>query len=513
MSLDGTSRIGLHVKRYWGGMDEARYVIRDGDSYYISEYNFGGAAALRFYVENAKGRADHKAPKVDPTESGLSRHTESGGGGVTFGIDPTETRWVRYDPKAPYDIVFASEDVVYEKHEFSDVQVAGFYIAQHKWTLDACAAKWYGFEVWGTVHRPERPSENLAMSHVSGAKCQVSGQEVQIPAFYTSRCEIPYVLYQKIRRWGVAPQYVFDDYYPYITDNDGDMGSMDYGPGGKLLSHGPDEPVTDITWLDAVVWCNMLSEYEGREPVYYYSPDFKHVFRRARERRLGTRNRLFRPRVYVKWDADGYRLPTLAEWTAARGQRSEISGQKAWIGENSKGTTHDVGTSEPNELGVCDMLGNVWEYVWDAGQAYDSSREDFCAEHTVVGGDFSAPADPWTRHGNVYGDEPHKGHFGIGFRVVRRKKGLPAAPVSEVSTLKSEIPKWTFREDQRGTGAAPNVSEDPILKMVSIPESHYRRYDKAKVFVSPFHMAKHETNYAKWKEVYDWAVTRGYVFN
>ena len=101
-----------------------------------------------------------------------------------------------------------------------------------------------------------------------------------------------------------------------------------------------------------------------------------------------------------------------------------------------------MGTRKPNALGLHDMSGNVWEYVWDVGENYDPSPKDFKAKHTVLGGDFNYPADPWTKFGNPYGDEPHTGHFSIGFRVVRREKGLTPPP-----DLQSEvrIPQWGSR--------------------------------------------------------------------
>ena len=120
------------------------------------------------------------------------------------------------------------------------------------------------------------------------------------------------------------------------------------------------------------------------------------------------------PKVYVKWDADGYRLPTPAEWLTAAGGKAQSGGQKpgledeTWIGENSQGTTHDVGSKTPNENGLYDMFGNVWEYTWDVGKHYVPSSDGFRAEHTVLGGDFNYPADPRTKLGNPYGDEPHR---------------------------------------------------------------------------------------------------------
>jgi formylglycine-generating enzyme required for sulfatase activity len=502
VSFDDTSRIGLHVMRFFYRMNEVRYVVQDGERFFISEYNFGTVRSQEFYL---------KADGSDPKDSGLSPQTQGTGGtdGVVYGLRPGQTRWAPYEPKAPYHILFDTDKAKFEKREFKDVQSVGFYVAKNDWVDQQMAIKWYGFEVEATVHRPTRPSETLDMAKVAGAK---SPAGASIPAFYIAKCEIPYVLFHRVRRLAVAPQFVFDEFYPFVTINDGDMGSMDYGPNGKLLDHGGEEPVTDLTWLDAMLWCNMLSEYEGREPVYYLTSDFKFMQRRARVRQWGhRRNPLYMPKVYVKWDADGYRLPTPAEWLAAAGTAGPAESD-AWIGANSRGGTHDVGVKPANAHGLHDLFGNVWEYTWDVGTHYDPSPKDFKARHTVLGGDFNYPADPQTKLASPYGDEPHKGHYGVGFRVVRRDKGLPAPPLA-VTKLPESIPAWLIVQGEKSKGKTLKTFSEPVLKMVKSKEGSYTRCDSAKIFVSESFLAKFEVSYAEWKKVRDWGEAMGYVFN
>jgi len=122
-------------------------------------------------------------------------------------------------------------------------------------------------------------------------------------------------------------------------------------------------PVEGITWFDAISFCNQKSEAEGLTPCYSQDADGN-----------------------IQWDfsANGYRLPTEAEWEfAARGGNKSkgytYSGSNtiedvAWYSENSGGTTHLGGTKAPNELGIYDMSGNVKEWNWDWSGSHFSTK-------------------------------------------------------------------------------------------------------------------------------------------
>ncbi len=115
-------------------------------------------------------------------------------------------------------------------------------------------------------------------------------------------------------------------------------------------------PVTEVSWIDSVVFCNKLSRMLGRTECYTITNE--------------SENTVFNKK------ADGFRLLTDAEWQYAckagtTGYRYESIDQIAWYQNNSNGSAQQVGQLLPNPWGLYDMLGNVWEWCWDL---YDTNR-------------------------------------------------------------------------------------------------------------------------------------------
>ena len=163
-------------------------------------------------------------------------------------------------------------------------------------------------------------------------------------------------------------------------------------------ARGDDLPVECVSWLTAVRYCNALSERAGLAPVYTLSGDGEGV----------------------NWEvaADGFRLPTEAEWEYAcractTGPRYGPLAEIAWYRGNSGGAVHDVGGKEPNPWGFRDMLGNVWEWCWDL---YDP--EVYGSYRVLRGGGWND--DHWSCRASVRRrSHPTFQIDDVGFRVAR----------------------------------------------------------------------------------------------
>jgi formylglycine-generating enzyme required for sulfatase activity len=192
-----------------------------------------------------------------------------------------------------------------------------------------------------------------------------------VGSFAISRTEVHYELWYKVKEWGIGNGYTFQ--------NPGQAGSTG-GTGAAVTDTNKDQPVTTVSWRDAVVWCNAYSEMTGEGAVYRNNSNAILKDSTNKGDGLNVENLVDKNKVALY---NGYRLPTEEEWEyAARGgvpssgvpwtytyAGSNTVDDVAWLSGNSGFKTHSVGWKPPNSAGLYDMSGNVWEFCFAASGA------------------------------------------------------------------------------------------------------------------------------------------------
>jgi formylglycine-generating enzyme required for sulfatase activity len=195
-------------------------------------------------------------------------------------------------------------------------------------------------------------------TNINGDAAPVS---TTVSAFYMDTNVVSYGLWQSVYSWATSAGY-----------------GLNGGSG-----QGANEPVQTVNWYDAVKWCNARSQLAGLTPVYYTDAGFTLAYTNGQT-----------DAVFANWAANGYRLPTEAEWEKAA--RGGLSGQRFPWGNtisqsqanyygdkedyfydlgpdgnnylfefNNQPYTSPVGYFAPNGYGLYDMAGNVCEWCWD----------------------------------------------------------------------------------------------------------------------------------------------------
>lgn len=198
---------------------------------------------------------------------------------------------------------------------------------------------------------------------------------------------------------------------------------------------GDNFPVYHLSWFDILVYCNTRSLQEGLTPCYRIAgstdPDAWPVVPvYSTDPSFAAWNA-----VECDWTADGYRLPTEAEWVYAAGgaaewtdayaySGSDVLGDVAWYQDNSTDSTHAIGTKSPNQLGIHDMSGNLYEFCWDWYAPYTDNATDPTGPASgdmrmVKGGSWMSIPENCVVFGR-FREYPNSVFDYNGFRVVRK---------------------------------------------------------------------------------------------
>jgi formylglycine-generating enzyme required for sulfatase activity len=326
------------------------------------------------------------------------------------------------------------------------------------------------------------PAGSFTMGSTSGDADQISPPvTVNVSAFYMGKNEVTKDLWVEVRNWATTNGYT------------------DIAAGaGKASNH----PIQTVSWWDVIKWCNARSEKEGLTPCYTIGGEVM---------KTGTTI------PAVNWTANGYRLPTEAEWEKAA--RGGVSGKRFPWGtdtishneanfRNSGSESYKLGTSgfhptyatgtlsytspvgsfAANGFGLNDMAGNIFEWCWDW---YGAS--------TYVNGetDPRGAASGWARviRGGCWNDSA------LLCRAANRKQEGSATRNNCLGfriARSSDASEMTFIPAGNFTMGSTSGDSDPDSPPVTVN-------------VSAFYMGKNEVTKNLWVEVRNWATTNGYT--
>ena len=233
-------------------------------------------------------------------------------------------------------------------------------------------------------------------------------QRVSPKSFQINSLETTWGEWKTVYRWATAHGYDFSGTGEGVTDG---------------------YPVYNVSWLDVVKWCNAKSEMDGLNPVYWVN---------TQPYKTGE--------VSPVWNvsSNGYRLPTVEEvvWAGSGGNQSKgyrYSGgddlnEVAWYKMNSRvggsrDSTQPVGKKKANELGLYDLNGNVFEWLWEERGERD---------RIYFGGSYLSDIAPILDSNNLGTAQSVQRNSSLGFRYARNLGGNP--PITSSSPANSALP-------------------------------------------------------------------------
>lgn len=273
------------------------------------------------------------------------------------------------------------------------------------------------------------PSATMAFVPGGFGKPYGSSYEIYTSGFYMDKLEVSKTLWDSVYQWAITNGYAFDN---------------------AGTAYATTHPINGISWYDAIKWCNARSQKDGLTPCYYTDAARTLVYKTGQ---------VVLDNNWVSWEANGYRLPTTAEWIKAYrgGQGAGFFPWPSYFGTaadninpglanyTSSGDTQETtqssayattpvgyyngsqtpsGPDNKNGFGLYDMAGNVGEWCWDRDfsnwyNSYAEARDD-----NSKGPNLGQGLTRFASGGQDYND------FSRQYAFTATTKGTVAAPLS-----------------------------------------------------------------------------------
>lgn len=292
----------------------------------------------------------------------------------------------------------------------------------------------------------EADGVNFNMVYVEGGLTTPTGAddkgtETIEKSYWIAETVITNKLWNKVKQWALNHGYKFSE-----------------GINGKDLSNSEinlNYPVTGVNWFDFMVFCNALTEWYNVNnktnftAVYYTDVEYQNIIKDVDHYAATSEITDELDFFYVKAGSDGFRIPTFFEWelasryqgnhirigsiekpegsnkwwtpgsyaSGALDDYNNINATKvvAWFTDNSQNSYHDVRTKEPNILGLYDMSGNVWEWVYGWSKGFGSNLK-------IRGGSCCYSDSETVSIGSILSINPYEKAYYTGARLARTNK-------------------------------------------------------------------------------------------